>query len=463
MVISVYKHHVHQRVLFQVGFDFVVLAAVVVLFGLTQGEATSTLMPSVAAQGLSLAAFLCVITTASGFYEPAHKRSLGQSCIRAVVCVLLVLPLAFLVGYLMPVSVLPAGALPMAAFLGTAVVVGHRVWATHAVLPARLRPRVLILGAGERAAAVGKLVLEADNGAELVGFYPTANEHVHAPVVPAQQLLSNQEPLSQLTQRMKVRELIVAPDERRGAGIPMDQLLACRTQGVRVLDLAGYFERTAGQLRVDCIEPSLLVFGSGFDQGVLRRGVKRLCDLLSAGLLLLASAPVMLLTTLLIKLESPGPVLYRQQRVGLDGRHFDVIKFRSMRTDAEKDGRPRWATSNDDRVTRVGRVIRRLRIDELPQIFNVLLGDMSIIGPRPERPFFVEQLTRELPYYALRHSIKPGVTGWAQVRYPYGATVEDSLQKLQYDLYYIKNHNLMLDLLVLAETVGVVLTGKGAR
>jgi hypothetical protein len=148
MVISVYKHHVHQRVLFQVGFDFVVLAAVVVLFGLTHGEATSTLMPSVAAQGLSLAAFLCVITTASGFYEPAHKRSLGQSCIRAVVCVLLVLPLAFLVGYLMPVSVLPAGALPMAAFLGTAVVVGHRVWATQAVLPARLRPRVLILGAG---------------------------------------------------------------------------------------------------------------------------------------------------------------------------------------------------------------------------------------------------------------------------------------------------------------------------
>jgi lipopolysaccharide/colanic/teichoic acid biosynthesis glycosyltransferase len=156
-------------------------------------------------------------------------------------------------------------------------------------------------------------------------------------------------------------------------------------------------------------------------------------------------------------------VLYRQQRVGLNGRPFDVIKFRSMRTDAEKDGRPRWASSNDDRVTRVGRIIRRLRIDELPQIFNVLLGDMSIIGPRPERPFFVEQLARELPYYGLRHSIKPGVTGWAQVRYPYGATVEDSLQKLQYDLYYVKNHNLMLDLLVLAETVGVVLTGKGAR
>jgi sugar transferase (PEP-CTERM system associated) len=243
----------------------------------------------------------------------------------------------------------------------------------------------------------------------------------------------------------------------------MDQLLACRAHGVRILDMSTHFERVLGQLRVDCIEPSLLVFGGGFNQSALRLGVKRLLDIGCAALLLLVSAPVMLVTALVIKLESPGPVLYRQERVGLNGRHFSVIKFRSMRTDAEKDGRPRWASAQDDRVTRVGRVIRRLRIDELPQIFNVLLGDMSIIGPRPERPFFVEQLARELPYYGLRHSIKPGVTGWAQVRYPYGATVEDSLEKLQYDLYYVKNHNPLLDLLVLFETVVVVLTGKGAR
>jgi sugar transferase (PEP-CTERM system associated) len=294
-----------------------------------------------------------------------------------------------------------------------------------------------------------------------MGYYPTVNEG--AIVVPAQQLLSVQEPLAQLAQRMRVREVIVAPSERRGGGMPMDQLLVCRTQGIRVLDMSSHFEKTLGQLRVDCIEPSLLVFGSGFNQSAVRLGIKRLSDIVSAMLLLLVSAPVMLVTALLIKLESPGPVLYRQERVGLNGRHFNVIKFRSMRTDAEKDGRPRWASAKDDRVTRVGRVIRRLRIDELPQIFNVLLGNMSIIGPRPERPFFVEQLARELPYYGLRHSIKPGVTGWAQVRYPYGATVEDSLQKLQYDLYYVKNHNLMLDLLVLFETVGVVLTGKGAR
>lgn len=461
-MISVYKHHVHQRVLYQVGFDFAALTLVVVLFGMSQArEALVLTMPGMAAQGMSLAAFLCVIATASGFYEPAHKRSLGQSCVRALVCVLLVLPLAFLIAHLMPNSLVPAAALPTAALLGTAVVVGHRVYAAHALWPARLRTRVLVLGAGERAASVGRTIKEAEASVELVGYYPTANEGALG--VPAQQLLSTHEPLAQLAQRLKVHEVIVAPSERRGGGMPMDQLLACRTQGIRVLDVSSHFEKTLGQLRVDCLEPALLVFGTGFNQGRLRMGVKRLCDLLSAALLLLVSAPVMLITALLIKLESPGPVLYKQERVGLNGRCFDVIKFRSMRTDAEKDGRPRWATAKDDRVTRIGRIIRRLRIDELPQIFNILLGDMSIVGPRPERPFFVEQLARELPYYGLRHSIKPGVTGWAQVRYPYGATVEDSLQKLQYDLYYVKNHNLTLDLLVLFETVGVVLTGKGAR
>jgi lipopolysaccharide/colanic/teichoic acid biosynthesis glycosyltransferase len=171
----------------------------------------------------------------------------------------------------------------------------------------------------------------------------------------------------------------------------------------------------------------------------------------------------MLLTTLLIALESGLPIFYRQERVGQGGRIFKVIKFRSMRTDAEHDGRPRWAASNDDRVTRVGRVIRRYRIDELPQLFNVLKGDMSLVGPRPERPFFVDQLTREIPFYAARHSIKPGLTGWAQVRYHYGATLDDAAEKLQFDLYYVKNHTLFLDLVILFETVVVVITGEGAQ
>jgi exopolysaccharide biosynthesis polyprenyl glycosylphosphotransferase len=191
--------------------------------------------------------------------------------------------------------------------------------------------------------------------------------------------------------------------------------------------------------------------------------VKRVFDIASALLLVVLTLPLMAATSVLILLESSGPILHFQERVGRNGRLFNVVKFRSMRTDAEKDGTPRWASAGDARVTRLGRVMRKLRIDELPQLFSVLTGDMSLVGPRPERPFCVDQLTQQLPYYAVRHSVKPGVTGWAQVRYPYGASVEDAAEKLQYDLYYVKNHSLLLDLLVLVNTVGVVLTGKGSQ
>jgi sugar transferase (PEP-CTERM system associated) len=260
-----------------------------------------------------------------------------------------------------------------------------------------------------------------------------------------------------------VHEIIVALTERRGGSMSLRDLLDCRIHGINVSDLSTHFEKMLGQIRIDHVNASWLIFGDGFNQGLLRTTIKRLFDIVCAMVLLVAAAPIMLATMVLIRLESRGPALYRQERVGLNGRTFRVVKFRSMVTDAEKDGKPRWATDDDDRITRVGRLIRRVRIDELPQLFNVLKGEMSIVGPRPERPFFVEQLTSEMPYYAVRHSVKPGITGWAQVRYHYGSTVEDSQQKLQYDLYYVKNHTLFLDLLILFETVAVVLTGKGAR
>jgi sugar transferase (PEP-CTERM system associated) len=218
-----------------------------------------------------------------------------------------------------------------------------------------------------------------------------------------------------------------------------------------------------GQIRRDSVSAGWLIFGDGFEQGSLRRATKRVFDMVFSVLLLVLTAPLMAITALLIAWESGAPILYRQERVGLYGRTFHVVKFRSMRIDAEKDGTPRWASITDDRVTPVGRMIRKLRIDELPQLFNVLSGDMSLVGPRPERPFFVNKLTQELPYYAVRHSVKPGITGWAQVRYHYGASVEDAAEKLQYDLYYVKNHTLFLDLVVLFQTIGVVLTGKGAQ
>jgi sugar transferase (PEP-CTERM system associated) len=231
-----------------------------------------------------------------------------------------------------------------------------------------------------------------------------------------------------------------------------------------VVDIATYFEATLGQVRLDAVSAGWLIFGDGFKQGWLRTAVKRIFDIICASLLIVLTAPIMLVTAILIWLESGGgPIFYSQERVGLHGKPFNVVKFRSMCTDAEKDGKPRWAQAGVSRVTRVGRFIRKLRIDELPQLFCVVIGQMSLVGPRPERPYFVEKLTQEIPFYAVRQSVKPGITGWAQVRYQYGASMEDAAEKLQYDLYYVKNHSLFLDLVVMIETIGVVLTGKGAQ
>jgi sugar transferase (PEP-CTERM system associated) len=294
----------------------------------------------------------------------------------------------------------------------------------------------------------------------VVGFYPTSQENgpsMLSGVFPAR--LSMEE----VVRKHRVREIIVAAKEQRGGNVPMQQLLACRTRGVAVLDLAAFYERTRAEVPVDSLKASWLVYGAGFVQSPMRRFVKRTFDILSSGTLLLLASPLMLVTALVIKLESRGPVIYRQERVGLGGRTFMCLKFRSMRSDAEADGVARWAQQNDSRITKVGALIRKCRIDELPQLISVLRGEMSMVGPRPERPSFVEMLRQEIPYYDLRHSVKPGLTGWAQIRYKYGSTVEDARRKHQFDLYYVKNNTLFLDLLVLIETVTVVLFGEGAK
>jgi len=322
--------------------------------------------------------------------------------------------------------------------------------------------RVLVLGTGAEAAAVEQSLKQKGPGMSIVGFYPvqTGDGANH---VAADRIFAGSLSLVDTVRWHEVNDVIVAVRERRGGVLPLNELLECKLLGVRVLDLSSYYERTMGQVRLDSLHASWLIFGEGFRQGLLRTFVKRMFDIVASAVLLALATPIMVATALLIALESGRPVLYRQERVGQAGRVFRVIKFRSMRRDAEGDGKPRWATSNDERITRVGNVIRKLRIDELPQLINVLTGDMSLVGPRPERPFFVDKLSREIPFYAARHSVKPGVTGWAQVRYHYGSSVDDAVQKLQYDLYYVKNHTLFLDIVILFETVGVVLTAKGAH
>jgi sugar transferase (PEP-CTERM system associated) len=344
---------------------------------------------------------------------------------------------------------------------GVAALILRRAYVSHSSAAAAGQSRILIFGVGAAAKEVGQTLRSADPNAYIVGHVPGPNER--EPAVLAHEILALDGTLPQMARKLGVDEIVVALTERRAGSMPLRQLLDCKASGVKVHDLNTHFEKTLGQIRVDYLSASWLIFGDGFNQGALRTAVKRVFDIVCATVLCLLTLPLMLLAAVLILIESRGPVLYRQERVGLGGRTFSITKFRSMRTDAEKDGKPRWASANDDRVTRVGHIIRRLRIDELPQLFNVLRGDMSLVGPRPERPFFVDSLTQDIPFFALRHSVKPGVTGWAQVRYPYGATVEDAQEKLQFDLYYVKNHTLFLDLVVLLETVGVVLTGKGAR
>jgi sugar transferase (PEP-CTERM system associated) len=299
------------------------------------------------------------------------------------------------------------------------------------------------------------------SGLDIVGFYLPADDE--AVEVDQRRVLCPTGGLLEMVRQERVNEIIVAVRERRGGVLPIRELLDCKLRGVGVIDISSFFERVLGQVRIDSLKASWLIFGDGFRQGWGRTVVKRCSDLVLASVLVIVALPVMLATALCILIEDGAPIFYLQERVGLGGRVFRVIKFRSMRRDAEGDGTPRWALSHDDRTTRVGAIIRKLRIDELPQLFNVLKGDMSLVGPRPERPYFVDQLSREIPFYAVRHSVKPGVTGWAQVRYHYGSSVDDAIQKLQYDLYYVKNHSLVLDTLVLFETVRVVLTGEGAH
>ncbi len=460
-MIRIFNHYVHRAALKSMLFDLSLALLVAIAAISLQVGSFENAVPLAGGHVVSFAACLFVINSASGLYEVSPLGSLSRACARALLVLLVALPLAYAIFGLLPIDLSNHGAVQFSVMAGVSALVMRRVYVSHWTAAPRTRTRILIFGAGPAALLVGKTLASNDPNASIVGYVPGPNETTTS--VPDGQLLALEGSLTATAARLGVDEIVIALTERRSGSMPLRQLLDCKLSGIKVCDLNTHFEKTLGQIRIDYLSASWLIFGDGFNQGALRTVVKRIFDLVSASVLSIVASPVMLATAVLIKLESRGPVLYRQERTGLDGKGFFVTKFRSMRTDAEKDGKPRWASANDDRVTRIGQVIRRLRIDELPQLFNVLKGDMSLVGPRPERPFFVEQLTQEIPFYAVRHSVKPGVTGWAQVRYHYGSTVEDSQEKLQYDLYYVKNHTLFLDLVVLLETVGVVLTGKGAR
>ena len=458
---SVSRRNVSGATLFQLGAELAWLFAAMLLIMRVDAKQPFT-QAEIAPAAFLFAATLVCLNGAFGLYRREQALSVKSYLLRVVLAPAIGIPLAFMAAQLLP-GVAPLhdqwGLAVLLALLGL-LLIRHAV-----VLPlvATLLPhRVLVLGTGPEARLVeASLALSNPLGIRLIGFYALEKNQDTA-VAPAR-VIAKASSLEETVRQLSVDEIIIAVRQQRGGVLPLRSLLDCRLSGVQITDLAGYFERVHGQVPIESLKVSWLIYGHGFRQSMLRSAVKRTFDLVVSLVLILIALPLIALAALLIAAEGGGPIIYRQQRVGLHGRTFTVYKIRSMAHDAEKDGKAAWASVNDVRITRVGRLLRRTRIDELPQLLNVLKGEMSFVGPRPERPEFVAMLTEQIPFYAVRHSVKPGLTGWAQVRYSYGATIEQSVRKLEYDLYYVKNHTLLLDLVILFETVRVVLLGEGAR
>ena len=388
-------------------------------------------------------------------YDTARLTSRGELFFR-----LLMVPglLAFVlagVSYIRPDFLLGNGSSAIGLVILTVALIGWRIGFTWLIQLPILIERVYVLGTGERAQRlVQGLRQNPEIGVEIVSWTGKLEGAVTRESV-ATHLLD-------IVKRQKVHRVIVAMPDRRNT-IPMQELLDLRMQGVKIEEAASWLERISGKIEVDNLYPSWLVFGEGFRRSSTFRLVRRLISVVIALVGLVIALPLCPLIMLAIRLDSKGPIFYRQRRVGKAGRTFDVIKFRTMRADAEAIGGPQWAGNNDPRVTRIGRFLRSSRLDEIPQLWCVLKGEMAFVGPRPERPEFVEWLSKEIPYYGMRHMVRPGLTGWAQVKYKYGSTVEDAREKLQYDLFYIKNASIGLDLLIMFQTVKTVLLKRGAQ
>jgi sugar transferase (PEP-CTERM system associated) len=411
----------------------------------------------------TLVVFLAYV--AMGLYQRRYRFAMAGMILRIVSAFLLSGVALALFYYIVPTVVfLGRGVLILSLMIAALMTIAARVVFVRSMDQEFLKRRILVLGAGEQAAQISRQMRRRSDQQNftILGYVHVRGEH---DVVEEYRVLRPDVTLLALAKELGADEIVVAVTERRRKSFPVHDLLDCKLSGVDVIDLQGFFERETGKLKLDILSPSWMIFSDGFDQGPSQHARKRVFDLFVSLVILLLAWPFMLGVALAIWIESgfKGSILYRQIRVGEHWRLFNVYKFRSMREDAEAGGAVQWASKNDDRITRVGRFIRKTRLDEFPQIFNVLKGDMSFVGPRPERPEFVTELSESIPYYAERHRVKPGITGWAQICYPYGASEKDSLEKLQFDLYYIKNYSLFLDLVIILQTAHAIFAGKGGR
>jgi len=365
--------------------------------------------------------------------------------------------------YAIPNLIIGRGIFLISIIFLTLIIILWRLFYSWTISINAFDEKILIIGTGHIAKDIAKIILSKEKvGYKITGFIAEDDSLKIGTSLVNPKIIGTYEHICEIVEREGIGRIIVALPERRGR-LPFDILLKCRLNGIKVEDDATFYEGINGKIRLESLRPSWLIFSDGFKKSRLSLITKRLLDIAASFILLIIALPVMILTSMIIKLDSRGPVFFKQERMGMDGKIFTLFKFRSMREDAESKSGPVWAAKDDDRVTRVGGIIRKTRLDELPQLINVLKGDMSFVGPRPERPFFIEQLKEKIPYYGLRKSVRPGVTGWAQICYPYGASEEDAYEKLQYDLYYIKNMSFLLDLIIIFETARVVLLGRGSR
>ncbi|GGD50129.1 TIGR03013 family PEP-CTERM/XrtA system glycosyltransferase [Erythrobacter arachoides] len=461
-MIRLFKHYIPHAVLLLGLLDCVLLLLAGDLawkfraaqIDLSTGQLADRILPMAGFAGITLAAMIAV-----GVYGPEALRSMRFACARLMVAVSLAILALALLDFVLPGHTYWRSTLLYAMLLAIGLLIANRLVTGGLLGTSAFRRRVLVLGAGERARRLKRLAERPESGFVIVGFVGMGDAQPAVPEAISRAAIAD---LSAHVANLGASEVVMALEERRNA-LPLKDLLRVKTAGVHVNEFSSFMERETGRVDLDTLNPSWLIFSDGFSSGrAISSVAKRGFDILASGLLLLATFPVIALFALIVKLDSAGPAFFRQKRIGLYGQPFELVKLRSMRTDAEKDG-AKWAQKNDTRITRVGAFIRKVRIDELPQVWTVLTGHMSFVGPRPEVPQFVDDLEQHLPYYAERHMVKPGITGWAQINYPYGASIDDARQKLEYDLYYAKNYTPFLDLLIMLQTLRVVLWPEGAR
>ncbi len=440
-------------------FEFVLIGLLVVLAGVIRlGVHTGLSYGNVGKRALVFAVIMQAVLYYAGFFDPQFVGQPQRAFSKVLKALALSTLVNVLVYYFLPRFEIGRGIYLSSVALIAVVLPAWRVLYDSLTDSAGFRRKALVVGSGGLAKEIAELIRDSPStGLHLVGMLGRDR----AAVDEEQAVIGTYGELAEVVTREAVDLVLVAYPDRRGT-LPVDQLLEVKFRGVEVEEGVDFYESMTGKIYVRELKPSQLIFAHGFTARVTTRRLKRILDLVCAVLGLILAAPIMALTTLVIRLESPGPIFYKQVRAGEFGKLFTIIKFRSMRTDAEKHG-AQFAKQNDDRITRVGAFIRKTRIDELPQLWNVLKGEMSMVGPRPERPVFIEQLEQQVPYFKQRLYVKPGVTGHAQVRCEYGASADDMLRKLEYDLYYIKSYSVLFDLSVMLDTVKAVLFRIGAR